>query len=192
MKPSILIASPQMRDTFFEKTVILLWHHDDDGAVGVVVNRPLDQALPDVIVAPEGVDLTPYRDAKVAWGGPVDTATGTVVARRAMPEDEGWSIETHPSVASDAAPTSRVIGVTRSLDQLLSLIRAREPFILCLGYAGWGPGQLDDEVASGAWLWTDCDPGLVFDVPADERYDQALATLGLTQAGVWMQPVATD
>lgn len=192
MKPSILIASPQMRDTFFEKTVILLWHHDEDGAVGVVVNRPLEQSLPDVIVAPDGVDLAPYRDAKVAWGGPVDTTTGTVVARRAMPEDEGWSIETHATVASDEAPTSRVIGVTRSLDQLLALIRAREPFVLCLGYAGWGPGQLDDEVSSGAWLWTDCDPGLVFDVPADQRYDQALATLGLTQSGVWMQPVATD
>jgi putative transcriptional regulator len=176
MKPSLLIASPQMHDPFFEKTVVLVWTHDEDGALGVIVNRLLKQHLPEVLQAPDGVDLSPYAASQVAWGGPVEPNVGTVVSKVAVDEDEGWNLEGG-------------LSVTRSLDALLRLIGAREQLLLCLGFAGWGPGQLDQEIAEGSWLWTDCDMSLVFEVPVAERYDRALATLGLRKEQVWMRPV---
>ncbi|HMV68547.1 MAG TPA: YqgE/AlgH family protein [Myxococcota bacterium] len=176
MKPSLLIASPQMRDPFFERAVVLVWLHDDDGALGVVVNRMLTQTVADMLQPPDGTDLSAYEASAVAWGGPVEQHVGTVLTRTAVDEDEGWNLEGG-------------ISVTRSLDALLRLIGQGDGFLLCLGVAGWGPGQLDDEIQQGAWLWTDCDASLVFEVPVEERYDRALATLGLTRDRVWMQPI---
>ncbi len=191
MKPSLLIASPQMKDPFFERTVVLVWQHDSEGAIGVIVNRTLEECaerglvaptaplfLPDVLVVEDdSVDLTSYADSTVGWGGPVDTDSGTIVARAPLEPDEGWSL-------------SEELGVTRSQDALLRLARAGARLQLCLGYAGWGPGQLDREIEEGSWLFTDLDPGLVFDVPNDERYDRAFAALGVKKEWVWMVPIS--
>lgn len=172
---TLLIASPQMKDPFFERSVVLVWHHDEDGAIGVVVNRPLEHTLPNVLELPGDIDLSTYRSTHVAWGGPVETGSGTVVTPRMVPGDEGWNVQG--------------IGISRSMDVLLSLLTHQHPVLLCLGYAGWGPGQLDEEIRAGGWLWTDPDPRLVFDTPHEDRYERALATLGLTAQTVWMQPV---
>ena len=64
------------------------------------------------------------------------------------------------------------------------------PLMLCLGYSGWTAGQLDKEIELGGWLWTDCDPNIVFEVAAEDRYDTALASLGLTANAVWMPPIS--
>lgn len=176
MQPTFLIASPQMKDPFFEATVVLVWHYDADGAIGVVINRELEHTLPEVLDMTESVDLTPYRNTLVGWGGPVDTNHGTVVTGGTLGEDEGWVL-----------PNG--IGVTRSQDALVRLLRHRAPVLLCLGYAGWGEGQLDREIAQGGWIPTDCHPSLIFEVPVEERYDRALATLGLTRTSIWMQPI---
>ena len=165
-----------MRDPFFERAVVLLWHHDDDGAMGVVINRKLGHNLPEVLAMTDSLDLSVYEDNSVGWGGPVECASGTVVAHGVVEEDEGWNLEAS-------------VGVTRSQDALLRLIAERKKLLLCLGYAGWGPGQLDRELAAGGWLWTDIDPRIVFDEPVESRYDAALASLGLTQSTVWMQPI---
>lgn len=176
MQPSLLIASPQMRDPNFERTVVLLWQYDDEGAIGVVVNRELPHLLADVLDKEQDLDLAPYRSERVGWGGPVERFTGTAVTRGAMDEDEGWTLDGG-------------LAVTRSQEALRRLIADRRPVLLCLGYAGWSPGQLDREIEQGGWLFTDCDASLVFDVPVAERYDRALATLGVTADGVWMTPV---
>lgn len=166
-----------MRNPFFERTVVLLWHHDEDGAIGVVVNRTLEQRLPDVLDLDEDVDLSVYQDTPVVWGGPVETTMGTVVT-------------TEPStIGEDGWQLPRGLGVTRSHDGLIQVVRARAPLMLCLGYAGWGAGQLDREIEEGGWLFTDADPFLLFQTPSEERYERALATLGLTPSTVWMQPI---
>jgi putative transcriptional regulator len=166
-----------MRDPFFERTLVLLWHHDDEGAAGVVVNREAPETIPEILVpGPEGVDLDPFSSTHVAWGGPVQGQAGTVIFRGAVADDLGWNLECG-------------LAVSHSMDILVRLLENREHFLLCLGYAGWGAGQLDDEIVKGGWLWTDADPALVLDVPSDERYDRALATLGLTATSVWMQPI---
>ena len=176
MQPTMLIASPQMQDPFFERTVVLIWHYDEDGAIGVVVNRNLKHTLPEVLDMEQPIDLSHYEGTAVGWGGPVDSASGTVIARGEVEDEEGWML-----------PGG--ISVTRSQDALMRLIDNSAPLLLCLGYAGWGPGQLDKEIELGGWLWTDCDPTLVFDVPVDERYDRALETLGLSTHSIWMPPI---
>ena len=176
MQPTLLIASPHKHNQVFDRTVVLVWHHDADGAIGVVVNRPLQHRLDDVVEVDKTVDADHYRDVPVAWGGPVEGTTGTVVTVGALSREEGWVL-----------PNG--LGVTRSQEAMLRLLRERIPLMLCLGYAGWGAGQLDREIEQGAWLWTDCDASIVFDTPPEERYDKALATLGLTASTVWMQPI---
>ena len=175
MAPCLLIASPRIQDPFFSRTVVLLWHHDDDGAIGVVINRPMEHLLPDVLSLPDEVDPDRYDDTHVAWGGPVETDSGTLVTQQIVPDDEGWNLAG--------------LGISRSMDVLNGLLRRGEDVLLCLGYAGWGPGQLDEEVRQGGWLWTDVDPALVFGTPADARYDRALSSLGLDRGVVWMGTV---
>lgn len=171
----MLVASPQMRDTSFQRAVVLVWHHDAEGAVGVVVNRPLPRTVPTVLDLPDDVDPTPYERTSVAWGGPVEGGTGTVVTLGEVASDEGWSFSG--------------LAVSRSMDALLALLREGRPVLLCLGYAGWGPGQLDQEIVDGSWVVVDVDADLVFSVAAQERYERALASLGLTPTTVWMTPI---
>ena len=176
MQPSLLIASPQSRDPFFGRTVVLVWHHDPAGAIGVVVNRHLKHQLSEVLELDPALAPGPLPEVPIVWGGPVESGSGTVVTAGRVTLEEGWVL-------------SSGLAVTQSQDVLLRLLRESAPMMLCLGYAGWGAGQLDREIERGGWLWTDCDASIVFDTPPEERYDRALASLGLTATSVWMQPV---
>lgn len=172
---TILIASPQLEDPFFGKTVVLVWHHDEDGAMGVVLSKTLDHTLAEVLTLDEPLDLEPYEHNELHWGGPVAPTSGTVISQIPVSEREGWNLESG-------------VSVTRSLDAMISLIRRGEPFKLCLGYAGWGPGQLDAELEDGNWLFTDCSVDLILECPPEELYERALATLGLSAEGTLWFP----
>lgn len=169
----LLISSPQMGDPSFSETVVLVWWHDADGAIGVVLNRPLHHPLSEVLA-----DLDPddYPGAEAVWGGPVERSQGTVVTRGPVSDDQGW-------------PLRDGLSVTRSHEVLVRLLDDRQDLILCLGYAGWGPGQLDSELERGDWLFTDATDDLVFDTPRSQLYEAALASLGLTPDQVLMTPV---
>lgn len=176
MNPSLLIASPQLKDAFFERTLVLLWHHDEDGAMGIIINRLADHQLGDVLDDDLDLDLSHCAQSEVYWGGPVEPTSGTLITRAEVPEAEGWNLPGQ-------------IGVSRSMGVLIDLIKRKEPLHLHLGYAGWGPGQLDDEILQGTWLYADLDPTIVFELPPEDRYDRALASLGLTPQSVWMTPI---
>jgi len=177
MDACLLIASPQMKDPFFERTVVLIWHHDENGAMGVVVNRVLPHRITEVLKM-KGLEETPlHPDNRVSWGGPVETGSGTAITRASLPEGEGWQITAD-------------IAITRSEQLLGQMLTERRQIILCLGYAGWGPGQLDAEIEAGGWLYTDATSDLVFDAPTEEGYERALQSLGLTPETVWMQPIS--
>lgn len=167
-----------MKDPFFERTVVLVWHHDEDGAIGVVVNRELAHTLPEVLDLPEDtdVDLAPYQESNVGWGGPVETGSGTVITTGAVDQADGWVL-------------AGGLSVTRSQQVLMGLIREARPILLCLGYAGWGPGQLDQELENGGWLFCDLDAEIVFGDTSESCYQQALTKLGLSENTVWMQPI---
>jgi putative transcriptional regulator len=140
-----------------------------------VVNRAIGHNLPEVLAGVDGLDLSPYRSTPVGWGGPVELTHGTVIARGSLRRHEGKSL-------------GAGIVLTWSQDALTRLIDARAPILLCLGYAGWGPMQLDGEIEQGGWIWAEMRPEILFDVPMEERYERALATLGLSPRTVWMPP----
>lgn len=169
--PCLLISAPQMTDPFFERTVVFLWHHDADGAAGLVINRPLPHPISEVIE-----DVEDYEGAEVMWGGPVERTRGTVVARTDIDPDDGW-------------PIRPGLSVTASMGTLESLFTARCPLMLFLGYAGWGAGQLAHEIEIGSWIFADATDELLFDTPREALYDAALATIGLTPGTVVMSPI---
>ena len=110
------------------------------------------------------------------WGGPVGQETGFVIWKGSANPEEGWNLGNN-------------IAVSPSAEQLGVLVEAGQRFHLCLGYAGWGPGQLDREVGTGSWVYTDIEPTIIFETPLELRYDVALAQRGLTAATLSMQAI---
>ncbi len=175
MKPGLLIASPQMRDPNFARTVILLCHHDREGALGLVINRMTNLSIRELLERID-VDTREGGDDQVLWGGPVEQGAGFVVFDGRIEGEAGWNLPGH-------------LAVSPSRQHLQEAIVEGSPYVLCLGYAGWGAGQLDSEIAAGSWLYTEIEPELVLASPVDERYDDALRSLGLTADQVWMMPI---
>ncbi|MFT5586204.1 MAG: putative transcriptional regulator [Cognaticolwellia sp.] len=170
-KPGILIASPQLQDPNFAGTVVLIWHHDSEGAMGAIVNRPTQvdlSAVTEQLAMP-----TPIEPNRLLFGGPVQQDNGYLVFGGPVDERMGWNPE--PGVS-----------ITASQDMLEQVLGKGEPFLLCLGYSGWGPGQLEQEIEGGSWLYAEIDPALLFEVPLDKRYEYALGLLGLNKNQVWM------
>lgn len=176
LAPGLLLAAPQLGDPNFERTVVLLARHDPSGALGWVLNgRSLGvvrELLQDAGLVPDAVELPragPYgRSARL--GGPVQSATGWVLYRRGAGELAG-----EIDVGDDLA-------VTGDLDALSAVLRAQDrDFRLLLGYAGWGPEQLEGEVKQGVWLPADIDAELVFEGDPealwDASYQRAIGTL---------------
>lgn len=173
MEPGYLIASPQLRDTNFARTVILLIHHDEKGALGLVINRESGIRLGEVVE--EAASLGPAEaNRPVLWGGPVEPGVGFVLYRGQA--QEGWTI-------------GRNLAVSTSSERLTTLLKQGGDMQLALGYAGWGPGQLDREYAEGSWVHLDPEEDLIFSCSSADRYDRALARLGLRAETLWMSPI---
>jgi putative transcriptional regulator len=176
MKSGLLIAAPTMKDHWFEQAVVLLCQFSSEGALGLVVNKDGPVSIGDVV---ERLDLqvpTSRGLGQTWWGGPVETGAGFVVWRGRVEGDEGWN------VGDDVA-------VSPSAECLGRLLTGGSAFHLCLGYAGWAPGQLDHEIQTGSWLFADLDSSILFDTPLPQRWDRALGLLGLSRDTVWMKPV---
>ncbi|HIA00300.1 MAG TPA: YqgE/AlgH family protein [Myxococcales bacterium] len=167
--PSFLIAMPNLRDPNFSETVILMLDHNDEGAVGLVVNRPFPGS-PQVVCAGLGVDWAEQTMGDIRVGGPVRPQAGCLV----HPPD--WRFSDTQIVTPDiSVSTSR-----EALDELLP--RADCPFRLLLGYAGWGPGQLEQELSEGTWLSVPVSHAVLFETPAEQMYESALASMGISRA----------
>ena len=164
-----------MQDSPFEKTVILICHHDNEGAIGLVINRP-DSIMVAEVLDEINLPKPANTGESTWWGGPVGRNTCFVIWKGHASESEGWTI------ASE-------IAVSQSVDRLRTLIEMQKKFYLTVGYSGWGPQQLDEEIKRGSWLYADADPMLLFNTPCDDRYQEALRLLGLNQLNVWMQPI---
>lgn len=175
MEPGFLISSPQMRDPNFHRTVVLLVQHSGEGALGLVVNRETPVRLGDVVEHLEvGTGPATRSNRAVLWGGPVERGAGFVLFKGRAPE--GWQVRGDLSVSA-------------SKERLSALVAAGADFHLCLGYAGWGPGQLDREFTEGSWIHVDASSELLFECPVSDRYDRALALLGVTAESLWMNPI---
>jgi putative transcriptional regulator len=172
LAPGFLLAPPPLSDPHFDHSVVLLAAHEPGGAMGFIVNRPSEMKLHLLLT---DLDIVPtIEDRVVLIGGPVNGYSGFVLYEH-MP---------HQPLA-DGVSLSATISVTPSRDVLEQAATGRLPgrFELLLGYAGWGPAQLDDELARGSWLHAPFDPELLFDVPIAERWEETYARLGVNPAG---------
>ncbi len=173
-----LIAMPGMADEAFSGTVVYVWEHTDQGALGLVINRPIELKLANLF---EKVDLTLGRDDlaedPVYYGGPVQTERGFVLHDR-LGEESGTYSSTLPIQGGLEMTTSR------DVLEALSLGAGPKRVLVTLGYSGWGAGQVEDEISRNGWLTVDADTSVIFDTPVEERYGRALALLGIDPAAL--------
>ena len=169
-----LIAMPNMTDPNFARTLTYVCEHNDQGALGIVINRPLDMTL-SVLFERINVPLETmgFAAMPVYFGGPVQTDRGFVLHRPVG--DWQATLAVHGD-----------IGLTSSRDVLQSVGSRGQPseIIVTLGYAGWAAGQLEWELAQNAWLTVAADPHIIFEMPPEERLPAAMQLLGVDFASL--------
>jgi putative transcriptional regulator len=164
-----LIAMPNMVDPYFARTLTYVCEHNDQGALGLVVNRPIDMTLQALF---ERLSLTledrEIGGAPIYFGGPVQT-------------DRGFVLHAPTGNWHSTLRVRDVIGLTTSKDILEALGRGEGPdrILVTLGYAGWSAGQLEHELGQNAWLTVEARDAIIFDLPAEERLPAAMELLGL-------------
>jgi putative transcriptional regulator len=169
-----LIAMPGMADPTFAGSVVYLCEHTEKGALGLVINKPVDIKLKNLF---EKVELQLHRDdiadTPVYFGGPVQTERGFVLHER-----QGDAESPYNSTLSVAGGG---LDMTTSKDVLEALAEGAGPkrLLVTLGYSGWGAGQLEDEISRNGWLTVDADPTVIFDTPIEQRYERAVSLLGI-------------
>lgn len=166
-----LIAMPALADPNFARTVTYLCEHGPQGALGLIVNRPLDLTTADLlenlgIEAPPGTGALP-----VYFGGPVHPEQGFVLHRPLG----RWQ---------STLATGDGLAITTSRDILEAMARGQGPAeaLIALGYAGWGPGQLEEEISRNAWLTVPASADVIFETPVDQRFQAAFRLLGIDPA----------
>ncbi len=165
LKGQLLIATPAMRDPRFDHAVILMVRHDRDGAMGIVINRPLgEKPLAELLAAFGAKDTPATGNVRVFLGGPVQLEAGFVVHSTDYRRPETLDVD-----ARFAATSSREVlrDIANKAGPMKSLI--------AFGYAGWAPGQLEGELAHNVWYTAPADPGLVFDDDRDKVWEHATA-----------------
>ena len=164
-----LVAAPSMPDKNFQKSVVFICKHDEDGALGIIVNNKVEGLPLGQVYKQLGIDVSPAAaERAVLFGGPVDTARGLVL-HSADYKREGETLLIEGGMA-----------LTASLDILKDMAGGRGPkeAWLALGHSGWSPGQLDFEMQDNAWLVVDGDAALVFDADFAAKWQRALDRLG--------------
>lgn len=169
LQDHFLIAMPTLADRNFTQTVTYVCKHDPEGAFGIVINRPSDLSLGDMLgQLAIDIDDSSIVDRPVLQGGPVEPERGFVLHRA----DAGF--EATLAVGGD-------LRLTSSADVLAALGRGTgpEPVLVALGYAGWGRGQLEVELTTNTWLTVPADPAIIFETPFEQRWTAALGLPGV-------------
>ncbi|WP_342078073.1 YqgE/AlgH family protein [Yoonia sp. SS1-5] len=166
----LLIAMPDMADPRFAQTVVYMCAHSDDGGMGLIVNKPQMEVRFSELLDQLGIEPAKgLRDIRVHFGGPVDHARGFVL-HTADYRSEMGTLQVDDN-----------IGMTATMDVIEDLARGVGPdtSILALGYAGWGPGQLEDEIAQNGWLICDPSEDILFGRANEHKWKAALGVLGI-------------
>jgi putative transcriptional regulator len=170
-----LIAMPGMKDDRFARTVIYICAHSEEGAMGLIINQAQDMRFPDLLVQLGLIDEraaiklpSPARDFIIRHGGPVDRSRGFVL------HSDDYMVES-------SMPVSDEICLTATIDILRAISAGRGPSraLMALGYAGWGSGQLENEIAENGWLTCPATPDMLFDSDIERKYDRILASIGI-------------
>ena len=177
---------PGLEDDTFAKSVIYLCEHSERGALGLVINKPSDINLQNLL---QKVDLMLRRedlaDTPVFQGGPVQTERGFVLhdPMRAAAASDDEEADDSAYASTMAIPGGLEMTTSRDVLEALSTGVGPRRVLVTLGYASWGEGQLESELAENTWLTVGADPGVIFDTPVGQRWDKALGLLGLE---AWM------
>lgn len=166
----LLVAMPQMLDPRFARSVIYMCAHTEDGAMGLVVNKPMDKiSFPDLLEQLGLESASRDSDLRVHFGGPVDSGRGFVLHTADYVQDATMVIDER-------------VALTATTDILKDIADGQGPrnSLFALGYAGWGPGQLDGEIQANGWLSVVADDGLVFASDPEAAWNAALAKIGVT------------
>ena len=164
-----LIAMPSMQDPVFGGTVVYVCEHNENGVLGVVINKPTDMTMQ---VLFERIDLKLESDVDVdepiMFGGPVQ-------------DDRGFVLHTPGNRYSSSLTVTEDVAFTTSIDVLEAVAAGDGPrrMLVSIGYSGWSPGQLEDEIGRNGWLTVGADPEILFNLPIEERYTAAMRLLGI-------------
>lgn len=166
LRDHFLIASPYLEDPRFQGTVIYICEHSDEGALGLVLNRPLKVPLGDILgqLDLDGSEL----DIPVMGGGPVQPERGFVL------HNPGSRWQHSVSISEQVALTT-----SRDILEAIGLGQGPETYLVALGYSGWGEGQLEDELSSNSWLVCRADPDVLFITEWQQRYAAVLDSMGI-------------
>jgi putative transcriptional regulator len=172
LAPTFLVAMPQLLDPNFRRTVVLLVHHDEEGTFGIVLNRSTEITAPSLCatldIAWHGGQAEP-----IGWGGPVQPQTGWVL----------FHDDSDTTFGDDVKYLAAGVHFAGSLDVLRRIaVAPPQRLRLLLGYAGWGPGQLENELAEGAWLLAPVSRDLVFDTDPARMWEGVLRGMGIEPA----------
>ena len=164
----LLIAMPTMRDPRFQRTVIYMCAHNAEGAMGLVVNRLIGSITFPDLLEQLGIEHGDLGDEiHVHFGGPVESGRGFVLHSNDYQKEGTLQVTDY-------------VGLTATVDILRDIAAGSGPrrAMLALGYAGWGPGQLDSEIQANGWLHAEADEALIFDPDLDGKWQQAISKLG--------------
>jgi putative transcriptional regulator len=169
LKNHFLIAMPAMEDPNFSHSITYICEHNEDGAMGIMINRPLNLSLGEIF---EHLDIDSYDEQfdhqNVLEGGPVQT-------------DMGFVLHRNPQEWQSTVVMEEGICLTTSRDILDDIANNKGPkdSLIALGYAGWGGGQLEEEMQSNAWITVKADPEILFSIPHEKRWEAATKLLGI-------------
>jgi putative transcriptional regulator len=174
LAPALLLSMPQLTDPNFNRTVVLLCKHSDEGAFGIVVNRPL--MTTGRVVVSFDPPVSTERDLEVWIGGPVEPERSCMLIGG-------------PAIEHELYGSTRIaegVSLSTSPDLLRRLLEPNPPADtrLIVGYAGWAPGQLEAELEESAWLLSDVDRALLFETPAEQMWERAIRRLGADPAAL--------
>ncbi len=166
-----LIAMPSMQDPVFGGTVVYVCEHNENGVLGVVINKPTDmtmQVLFERIDLKLDASLESHVDEPIMFGGPVQ-------------DDRGFVLHTPGNRYSSSLTVTKDIAFTTSIDVLEAVAAGDGPprMLVSIGYSGWSPGQLEEEIGRNGWLTVGADPEILFNLPIEERYTAAMRLLGI-------------
>lgn len=168
----LLIAMPNLDDSYFNKTVTYICEHNAEGAMGLIINLPINVTLNELLTQiDEDKTDAPELDQQVLTGGPVS-------------QDRGFVLHSTQAGWSSSLALSEEVMITTSKDILMALGTEGAPakYMVTLGYAGWGPGQLEEEIKANSWLLTPADGDILFDTPIEQRWKKATEKLGIDMA----------
>jgi putative transcriptional regulator len=172
LQGQLLVAEPRLDDPNFDHTVVVMLEHDGDGAVGVVINRPYGKAPTAELLQRLGVGVEGVGgETTLFYGGPVQPEAGLVV-------------HSADYALADTRALGSGLAVTSNPEILKDIATGKGPrqAVPVLGYAGWGPGQLESEIQANGWLTAPADPSIIFEGDLDTRYLRALAAMGIDPA----------